>query len=328
MVSVIIPAYNAARFLPETVASVISQSVSDWEMLLVDDGSTDSTSDLCDTLAASDPRIRVFHKPNGGLSDARNYALDRARGEYITFLDADDLLHPDFLKETLTAASLTGMPMVAVPYYPFENSASSFLSERVVGSVSPCRLTSYEAIESACYQTPVAAAGYILDNAAWGKLYSSRLWKELRFTVGTWYEDLDIFYRILRSAGNMAFFPRPLIAYRQHPDSFLHTFSSHRADALDVVDRMLVSLRHWQSEGLPASVIRAAEVRRFAAYYNILTLIYANKAHMPEIEARCLEVIRQDRNSVVRDRNARMRDRIGALVSYLGSDFIRFISRF
>ena len=119
-----------------------------------------------------------------------------------------------------------------------------------------------------------------------------------------------------------------LQALQQHPGSFLHTFSPRRADALDVVDRMLVSLRNWQSEGLPASVIRAAEVRRFAAYYNILTLIYANKAHMPDIEARCLEVIRQDRNSVVRDRNARMRDRIGALVSYLGSDFIRFISRF
>lgn len=328
MVSVIIPAYNAARFLPETVASVISQSVSDWEMLLVDDGSTDSTSDLCDTLAASDPRIRAFHKPTGGPSDARNFALDKAKGDYITFLDADDILHPQFLEYTLKTMLAVGVPVVAAPYRAFDDLSFKFSALSGEELPSSILLNSLKALEYACYQTDIPSTSYFLDNAVWGKLYKADIWKKLRFTVGLWYEDLDIFYRILLQAGSMAFLPVPLIAYRQHSASFMHTFSPRRADALEVADRMIASLRSGPYYHKYPSLLRAAEVRRFAAYYNILMLIYANKAHMPDIEARCLKVIRQDRNSVVRDRNARMRDRIGALVSYLGSDFIRFISRF
>ena len=99
MVSVIIPAYNAEKYLLEAVASVISQSSSDWELILVDDGSTDSTPGLCDSFAASDSRISVIHKPNGGLSDARNHGIEAASGEYLTFLDADDVLDPRFISQ-------------------------------------------------------------------------------------------------------------------------------------------------------------------------------------------------------------------------------------
>lgn len=327
MVSVIIPAYNAAQFLSETVASVISQSYSDWEMLLVDDGSTDNTPGLCDSLAASDPRIHVFHKPNGGLSDARNYALDRAKGEYVTFLDADDLLHPDFLKKTLAVAASSGVPMVAVPYFPFHENVGSFMERRDSSLPRPLELSSFAALESACYQTPVGATGRVLDNAAWGKLYSSALWKEARFTVGTWYEDLDIFYRILLLAGDIAFLPVPLIAYRQHPASFLHTFSPRRADALDVADRMVAIIESGQLGEVPHSVMAAARVRRFAAHYNILTLLYANHAELPDVERRCVRVVREGRRSVINDPRARMRDRLGALFSYLGPRAIRIASR-
>jgi glycosyltransferase involved in cell wall biosynthesis len=90
--SIIIPVYNLIECLPRCVSSIREQSFADWEMLLIDDGSTDGSEELCDQFAASDPRIRVFHKPNGGVSSARNLGLDHAVGDYIWFVDGDDAI--------------------------------------------------------------------------------------------------------------------------------------------------------------------------------------------------------------------------------------------
>lgn len=99
-ISVIVPVYQAERLLPQCVESVLGQTFSDWELLLVDDGSQDGSPALCDAYAAGDARVRVFHKPNGGVSSARNLGLEQARGQCIAFLDADDALVPAAL-ETL-----------------------------------------------------------------------------------------------------------------------------------------------------------------------------------------------------------------------------------
>ena len=97
MISVIIPAYNVKEYLLGCVASVSAQAATGDEIILVDDGSTDGTSALCDEIAADDERIHVVHKANGGLSSARNAGIDAARGEYLLFLDGDDSLSPDAL---------------------------------------------------------------------------------------------------------------------------------------------------------------------------------------------------------------------------------------
>ena len=96
-VSVIIPVYNAEKYLRETIDSVLGQDFEDFELLLVDDGSKDASPAICDEYAAQDSRVQALHKTNGGVSSARNLGLDKARGEYIVFLDNDDLLYPDFL---------------------------------------------------------------------------------------------------------------------------------------------------------------------------------------------------------------------------------------
>ncbi len=98
LVSVIIPAYNYAQYLPETIKSVIDQTLSDWECIIVDDGSTDSTKDVAQKYTINDNRIHYFYKTNGGLSSARNFGLQKAKGKYVIFLDADDLLEPNNLK--------------------------------------------------------------------------------------------------------------------------------------------------------------------------------------------------------------------------------------
>ncbi len=100
-VSIIMPAYNASVFLERAVGSVVSQTFSDWELIIIDDGSTDGTAKLADDLAASDSRIQVIHQENSGVSNARNKGIGRASGEYIAFLDADDAYGPEFLEALL-----------------------------------------------------------------------------------------------------------------------------------------------------------------------------------------------------------------------------------
>ena len=96
--SIIVPVYNVEKTLRRCLDSILTQSFRDYELLLVDDGSTDSSGAIADAAAEDDGRIRVFHKPNGGLSDARNHGLDRARGEYVCFIDSDDEIAPDTLR--------------------------------------------------------------------------------------------------------------------------------------------------------------------------------------------------------------------------------------
>lgn len=98
MVSVIIPIYNAEAVLGETIDSVLGQTYKDFELLLIDDGSTDKSPAICDAYACRDNRVKVFHKPNGGVSSARNVGLDHARGEFIAFVDNDDCMYPEFLE--------------------------------------------------------------------------------------------------------------------------------------------------------------------------------------------------------------------------------------
>lgn len=97
-ISIIVPVYNTAKYLEQCIDSIVAQTYTDWELLLIDDGSTDRSGDICETYAAKDTRIRVFHKENGGVSSARNLGLDHAQGEWITFVDSDDYIEENFLK--------------------------------------------------------------------------------------------------------------------------------------------------------------------------------------------------------------------------------------
>ena len=96
-VSVIVPIYNVEKYLERSVRSILKQSYDNLEVILVDDGSPDNCGNICDALAKEDKRIRVIHKENGGLSDARNAGLDIATGDYIVFVDSDDHISPDFI---------------------------------------------------------------------------------------------------------------------------------------------------------------------------------------------------------------------------------------
>lgn len=312
MVSVIVPVYNTdSEYLRQCVKSVLAQTFSDWELILVDDGSQPNTAKLCDRLAALDPRICTVHTPNQGLSQARNTGIDLAQGDYITFLDSDDLLHKGFIA-TLLHPMLENqeVKLSCCANIRFDNMELStrfleFITEPALARFKPRTHLAIDSLEKMLYQTGV-------DNSACGKLFRRDIFTELRFTPGIHYEDLDFMYRCLDSDFMVAETKLPLYLYRQHPDSFMNRFSPKHIDNMDVTDRIEVHFEQREPR-----LQRAARDRRFAAYFNILTLLYANGVDDPHTQNRALSLLRERSGETMRNNNVRLKNRIGALLTLL-----------
>ena len=188
MVSIIIPVYNVKPYLKRCVESVLNQSYTDFESILVDDGSTDGSSVICDEYLERDPRIRVIHKENGGLSDARNAGIKAAVGEYILFVDSDDFLNTDAL-DTLTKEIRPGVDIITGGY------------KKIIGSQMV--LFTCDGIEPGKAYTPYDYLKRVrIDVVACGNLYRRRyiLDKKLFFRKGFIHEDNELFPRLYLNA--------------------------------------------------------------------------------------------------------------------------------
>lgn len=181
LLSVIIPIYNGAPFLDDCIASITRQHVEHLEIILVDDGSTDSSPELCDTLAQADPRIKVIHQDNQGQSSARNSALDICQGKYITFADVDDvILENTYLPNLEILEQDDSLTAVQFPYiYPYNSS-----SPRKGAGKQP--LWEGEEDILAAFMSPLA------NHAVWNKNFRRTVFDQLRFPVGQKFEDTYI----------------------------------------------------------------------------------------------------------------------------------------
>lgn len=323
MVSIIVPAYNAERWLPAAVRSVLAQTEQDWELVLVDDGSTDATPGLCDGYAASDARIRVEHKENGGLSSARNHGIELCHGEWITFLDADDVLHPQMLEIMLRTALKYDADITCCTAFSFNNNAE----EKQWGSIQACYqykeriLSPLDSIIEAYYQTSD------LIVSAWAKLYRSHVWNQSRYYKG-WYEDLQIWGRLAESANKIVCIDIPFYGYRQNPESFLHKFTLQRLDVLKVTEQ----LEAWGETRSP-EILRAMRDRRMSANFNIFMLseLAARRGDITrrqarDIQAGCYTQIRRLRRNSIFNSKSRLKNRIGAFLSLFGPRILRFFA--
>lgn len=201
MVSVIIPAYNVEQYVERCVYSVIQQTYRNMEIILVDDGSTDSTGSICDRLAAEDNRISVIHKANGGLSDARNAGLDASRGEYISFVDSDDYIATDMIERMMHAMCEEAISMVVVGFRKQSGDACTYCGpnfDRIISS------------EEALMDIYV---GHEIYSASWNKLYRRELFDNNRFAVGMINEDSEIITKLLVECKRVALVSKPLYFY-------------------------------------------------------------------------------------------------------------------
>lgn len=193
LVSVVIPVYNVEKYLDRCIKSILSQSYTNIELILVDDGSTDSSGSMCDSWKHNDNRIKVIHKENGGLSDARNAGIRISMGDYITFVDSDDLLHHQALEIMLNVINNTESDLIITELFRFNKEED----------ISPWKKIEIDSLVKAKSFTNIQSLEILIDNAigsfipACGKLYKRYVFDNLVFPVGRLHEDEFIAHRVL-----------------------------------------------------------------------------------------------------------------------------------
>ena len=222
LISVIVPVYNVAQFLDDCLTSIINQSYKDIEIILVDDGSTDKSGEICDTFAAQDGRIRVIHKKNGGLSSARNVGLGVAKGNFVVFVDSDDYLNHEMITKLYDAVMSTKAEIACCDYTSLEFNNDSH-SEIEVLNRKDAISTLFDDYGFQCF--------------AWNKIYQRSLFENIRYPEGKLFEDIATTYQLLKKVDRVAYVKDKLYYYRQRTNSITKTkFNKKNKDLIDAID--------------------------------------------------------------------------------------------
>lgn len=243
-ISIIVPVYNVKPYLDRCVSSVLAQTFTDWELMLIDDGSTDGSGEVCDACARRDPRVRVIHQPNSGVSAARNRGLDKARGEYVMFLDADDYyIDGEALEKLYNCAETDRLDWLRGEYVAVDEE----------GNPLPPSLTEVNGLRRK-YVGRVLDADDFLSHVIRGEFFSvlmlfrRKCLDGCRFEAGrVFLEDMRFLLNALRQDGRYAYMDLPFYAYRKWVGSVSGQADVRKlGDSFDMCDW----LASW-AEGFP-----------------------------------------------------------------------------
>ncbi len=209
LISVIIPIYNAEEYLDSCIESIVNQTYKELEIILIDDGSADRSSEMCDEWAKKDSRIKVIHTENGGGARARNFGLDAATGDYIAFVDSDDIIHPEMYDILYNCIIGNNCDVAECSYsteYPLEEKTDNSLIA-VYNKEETVR-------ENIC--------GKHCQQLIWNKLYKREIVGDIRFTAGKLIDDEFFVYKVLGNSNKTAVINSKLYFYRQQENSVMH----------------------------------------------------------------------------------------------------------
>lgn len=224
VVSIIVPVYNVDKYLEKCVYSLLKQSYKDIEIILIDDGSTDNSGKICDRFSNMDERVIVVHKENGGLSDARNVALDIATGKYVTFVDSDDYIKDDYVRYLY----------LLIEKYDADISICEFDYMDELGVRINHPLANHkEMVFDQEKALKKLLAQKLYTNSSSGKLFKMEYFADIRYPLGKLYEDTLTIYKLFFKAKKISFGARPLYCYIYHNQSISKSgFSSKQMECI------------------------------------------------------------------------------------------------
>ncbi len=301
-ISVVVAIYNIEKCLRACIESILSQTHKKLEVILVDDGSTDNSGKICDEFAKSDERVIVIHKANGGLSDARNFGINKATAPYITFIDGDDTIEKDYI-ETLYSTIHS------------DNSDIAVIGHNIVrksGIVKKC------SSQKITYQPEDALREILYDRevdlSAWGKLYKTTLFKKTRYPKGRLYEDSATTYKLFDSANAISVIPEAKYNYIIRSTSITNEeFSPRKFELITSTEEMC----GYVIKKYP-KLRQAAERRMIWAYLSTLAQLSTSKNPKRSDINRLMGYIKAHRKTVLSDKNISKRDRLSLHLTRLG----------
>ena len=211
LISIIVPVYNVEEYLKQCLDSILEQTFSDYEVILVNDGSTDNSGLICQEYAEKDSRIRYFEKENGGLSDARNYGIEQAQGEYLTFVDSDDFLDKMHLNVLYTALVNNNVDISIVNYANYQTSNATFYLH-TFGEYYEKNYSSEELLDNLA----ILERNDLSFSTIWGKLYKRSVFSFLRFPKGVIGEDVALIYKIYTQVDKIVYAHKDTYIYREN----------------------------------------------------------------------------------------------------------------
>lgn len=219
MISVIVPVFRVEKFLEHCIQSVLRQTYENFELILVDDGSDDNCPAICDRYAKDDVRVKVIHKQNGGIGETRNAGLQIAEGEYITFVDSDDYIHPQMLEMCMN--SFQKEPDVDIAMCRLKKVSED---DNRAYEVQKEVTSSYRLLRHIEIVEEMFAADYETYVVSWNKIYRRKLFDGICFPVGKIHEDIFTTYKLLYNARGLALMDEELYYYRQRAGSAMSAF--------------------------------------------------------------------------------------------------------
>ncbi len=254
LVSVVVPIYKVERYLDKCVNSIINQTYSNLEIVLVDDGSPDNCPVICDEYAKKDSRIRVIHKANGGLSDARNVGIENSEGEYICFIDSDDYVHEDYISKLLTGALNNDADICVCNFYYVNEKGKIWERKQKYAKV----FSSTEALKD------IFTTDQNTEIVVWNKIYKRDLFIKynIRFPKGKIHEDNFTTYKLYDKANKVVLISDNLYYYLQRENSIMSVFDERRFDLLQAVDETKTYFKNNKV------------LKPYLMYYEVLMLLF------------------------------------------------------
>ena len=233
LISIIIPVYNVEKYLKECLNSVINQTYTNLEIILVDDGSTDSSGQMCDEFAKNDNRIKVIHQKNQGQAVARNKALDIMQGEYLAFIDSDDMVDETYMQTLFEIIQEYDTKIAMISFENFKN----------IKEVENIKKENFQNNSIISFSTEEFFRNYLISkpkfhNFIWRCLYHKDIFANLRFPIGIIYEDSSLYFDIFSTQNKIYISDKKLYFYRQRFSSSMHIFNEKHSVALQVYKTM------------------------------------------------------------------------------------------
>lgn len=217
VLSIIVPVYNVEKYLKACIDSILVQQLEDYEIILVNDGSTDASGEICNEYAQKYEKIKVIHQKNGGLSSARNTGIDNATGKYIGFVDSDDYIVPEMYKNLVETAKKYNAQMVTCRYFCFEDQPDveniSIKGKKMKSKIS-------------VYNTEDTLKEFFIRNipeSVCTNLYLAELWSKYRFVEGEINEDTNVVYKLLASSKKTVVLDEKFYGYRKRYGSITNS---------------------------------------------------------------------------------------------------------
>lgn len=303
LVSVIVPVYNVERYVEKCLMSILEQSYRDIEVLVVDDGSTDRSPEICKKISDRDSRIVFLKKSNGGQGSARNLALDKANGFYIMFVDSDDSIDKDcidFLVNELEEKNLDVACCNSVSY----DETGKFVSYRTKGP-KDCVLTGLETIRSLWY-------GEYINIAPWAKLFTANLWDKNRFEE-CYGEDFATMHKIYLQANRVGYSNVSKLNYLIRTNSDIHSFKDKKIELLTVADKNL----EFAKSHPELDLYSAALSKTISVYLHVFFQLPEEKKYS-ELKKKIKQFVVNNRRPVLKDGRTRKKTKYGLLMTYVG----------